>query len=164
MLEAWAVQKWSYPKNFSTRQSKQQTHQWISNGNKVTFCSTLKPTKSFNSHSDQLFSFFICTIYEFDIQIVNEYLRTQIINYFNEYRKKNSILKLIHSPNFTHVYELLTSWNFGVSTSPYFWMKYWSRLISVAFPIWSLDLLFGTHSITPHCKVQDSFIMNNPKV
>ena len=48
-----------------------------------------------------------------------------------------------------------TFWNARDVSSPYFVRKYSQSPMSVCRPIWSRDLLSGTHSITPHCNKND---------
>lgn len=50
----------------------------------------------------------------------------------------------------------LTAWNSGVFSSPYLVMKYSYMPMSVWRPIWSRDLLSGTHSMTPHYEETES--------
>lgn len=45
----------------------------------------------------------------------------------------------------------VTFWKARDVSSPYFVRKYSQSPMSVCRPIWSRDLLSGTHSMTPHC-------------
>ena len=111
------------------------------------WCQFVQPEIIYNHIYNHYMDSFSVDLYQF------RWCQFGVVNMYQWNSRKDPIRKgiiTLHTEQVWHIHNV-TFWKAIDVSSPYLVRKYSQSPMSVCRPIWSRDLLSGTHSITPHC-------------